>query len=146
MLPIYILNGPNLNLLGQREPDVYGTTTLADIEKACAVTAKDLGFDIVCQQSNSEGNMVDHIQEAISGSCGLIINAAAYTHTSLAIGDALRMYPHPSIEVHLSNIYQREALRHHSYVAPVVSGGVFGLGAEGYQLALRGLASLIANQ
>jgi 3-dehydroquinate dehydratase-2 len=140
--PIYVLNGPNLNLLGTREPEIYGRTTLADIEAACGQTAKKLGLAVEFRQSNHEGVLVDWIQEARDKSSGLILNAGAYTHTSVALHDALKSYTFPSIEVHISNPHRREPFRHTSYVSPAVTGVICGVGAQGYCLALEALAQL----
>lgn len=140
---LLILNGPNLNLLGQREPEIYGHQTLADIEADCAALAADLGCALSCRQSNHEGTLVDWIQEARGTADGLIINPGAYSHTSVAILDALNAYEGPVIEVHLSNIHRREAFRHHSYVSLRADGVIMGMGAEGYALALRRLAGLL---
>ena len=137
--PIYVLNGPNLNLLGTREPEIYGTTTLGDIEKMCDVRAGTLGFTVDFRQTNSEGELVSWIQEARDKASAIIINAAAYTHTSVALADALAAAELPAVEVHLSNIYKREAFRHHSYISPVAVGVICGLGATGYLLALDAL-------
>jgi len=138
-----ILNGPNLNLLGQREPEIYGRDSLADIEAACRALAGDLGLDIRFRQSNSEGTLVDWIQEARTSAAGIVINPAAYSHTSVALLDALSACDCPVIEVHLSNIHRRESFRHHSYVSARADGVIVGCGAQGYDLALRRLASLI---
>ena len=133
---VLILNGPNLNLLGTREPEVYGTTTLADIETACRERAGALGIEIDFRQSNGEGELVDWIQEAGGKFEAVILNAGAYTHTSIAILDALKGCQLPVIEVHLSNIFQREEFRHTSYVSQAATGVICGFGAEGYLLAL----------
>lgn len=143
---ILVINGPNLNMLGVREPSVYGSTTLGDIEQMCMKTAKEVGLTISFRQSNHEGEIVTWIQEAIKGFDGIVINAAAYTHTSVAILDALKMTGVPIIEVHISNVFAREAFRHHSYISPVATGVICGLGAEGYTLALRALASQLKNK
>jgi 3-dehydroquinate dehydratase-2 len=135
-----ILNGPNLNLLGQREPEIYGATTLADIETLCVETAKKHGFSVNFRQSNHEGELVDWVQQAATDSAGIILNAGAYTHTSVALHDALKAVRVPIIEVHLSNIYAREPFRHHSYVSPLAKGVICGLGAQGYALAIAALA------
>jgi 3-dehydroquinate dehydratase II len=140
---VLILNGPNLNLLGTREPEIYGRTTLAEIEAACRSRAAHLGMDVDFRQSNHEGELVDWIQQASAECSSIIINAAAYTHTSVAILDALSAFPRPVIEVHLSNIFRREAFRHHSYVSPVAHGVVCGFGGFGYELALEAAAQLI---
>lgn len=146
MKRILILNGPNLNLLGEREPHLYGSQTLSDIEALCHETAQAHGYETDCRQTNSEGVLVDWIQECRSGFAGLVLNAAAYTHTSIAIYDALKMLSCPVIEVHLSNPHSRESFRHHSYVSPVASGIVAGFGAEGYRLAIMGLVSRVERQ
>lgn len=138
---ITILNGPNLNMLGQREPEIYGATTLADIEAMCKNAATKQGLTIKFLQTNHEGELVDQVQQA-AGSAGLIINAGAYTHTSVALHDALKTLPVPIIEVHLSNIYAREPFRHHSYVSPLAKGIICGLGAQGYVLAIEALSGL----
>lgn len=145
-LKILILNGPNLNMLGIREPDIYGQDTLADIERRCTEKARSLGFDITMRQSNSEGDLIDWIHEAVTQWSAIIINPAAFTHTSVAIMDALKLVPCPIVEVHLSNIYQREAFRHHSYVSPVADGVICGLGPDGYELALEAISSLLRKE
>lgn len=141
---VLILNGPNLNLLGQRQPEVYGRETLADVEAACAGLARDLGLMVECRQSNHEGALVDMIQAARATAQGIVINPGAYSHTSVAILDALNAFEGRVIEVHISNIHQREAFRHHSYVSARADGVIAGCGTEGYLLALRRLASLLA--
>ncbi len=141
--PIHILNGPNLNLLGQRQPEVYGSETLVDVEKWCATMAKELGLACSCLQSNHEGQLVDWIQEARQSASGIIINPGAYSHTSVAILDALNAFDGPVLEVHISNIHKREAFRHHSYVSHRADGVIAGFGTEGYALALRRMASLL---
>lgn len=143
---ILILNGPNLNLLGTREPEIYGQVTLATIEEECVKHAKTLALAIDFRQSNSEGQCVDWIQEAAANRSGIIINPAAYTHTSVAIMDALKMAKCPIIEVHLSNIFARETFRHHSYVSPVADGIVCGFGGKGYILALDAMAKLVREK
>lgn len=140
---IYVLNGPNLNLLGTREPNIYGRTTLADIGDMTVAEAKAHGFEVVFRQSNHEGELVEWIQEARLKSVGVIINAGAYTHTSVAIHDALRALDLPVIEVHLSNTFAREEFRHHSLISPVAKGLIVGFGANSYVLAVDALASLI---
>lgn len=140
MKPVFILNGPNLNMLGSREQVVYGAETLADLEARCAARAKTLGLSIEFRQSNVEGELVGWIQEARGKACGIVLNAAAYTHTSIALHDALKAADVPVIEVHLSNIYRREPFRHHSYVSPTAVGVICGFGGHGYELALDGLA------
>lgn len=144
--PIYVLNGPTLNLLGQREPEVYGRTTLAEIGKAVAARAKTHGLDVVFRQSNHEGELVDWIQEARTMGCAIILNGAAYTHTSIAIYDALRSVQVPIIEVHLSNPHAREAFRHHSYVSLVATGVIAGLKDTGYLLAVDAVAALLKDK
>ena len=140
---VLIINGPNLNMLGVREPSVYGPDTLGDIEAACAERAELLGVSVDFRQSNFEGEIISWIQEARGSDDGIIINAGGYSHTSVAIVDALRMAELPIIEVHLSNIYQRESYRHHSYVSEVATGIICGLGGQGYMLALDAMAGLI---
>lgn len=137
-MKILILNGPNLNMLGKREPEIYGKETLDDIKKQCKIKAEKGRAKIDFRQSNLEGELVDWIQEAVVGNYdGLIINPAAYTHTSVAILDALKMLNIPIIEIHLSNIFQREEFRHKSYVSPVATGIISGLGSKGYLLAIE---------
>lgn len=144
---VLILNGPNLNMLGTRQPEVYGTTTLADIETACKTRAKDLGLAVTCRQSNSEGELVGWIQAARTEAQAVIINPGAYSHTSVAILDALLAAGLPVVEVHLSNIHQREEFRHHSYVSKAAQGVICGFGARGYIMALEALAAqLIESQ
>lgn len=140
---VFILNGPNLNLLGSREPDIYGAVTLADIEQACADRCASHGFSPAFRQSNSEGDLVGWIQEAGQNGAALIINAGAYTHTSVAILDALKATDIPIIEIHLSNVFAREAFRHNSYVSPAATGVICGLGAHGYELAIDAVAGII---
>jgi len=142
---ILVLNGPNLNLLGTREPEVYGTETLGEIEAKCRDRARQLALEIEFKQSNTEGEIVDWIQGAVGGAAGIIINAGAFTHTSVAILDALQAAGLPVIEVHLSNIFRREEFRHNSYVSQVASGLVCGFGGLGYSLALEAIAQLIAG-
>lgn len=140
---IYVLNGPNLNLLGTREPDIYGRTTLTDIGELAAARAEKHGYSVVFSQSNHEGELVEWIHEARNEAAGVIINAGAYTHTSVAIHDALRALDCPIVEVHLSNTFAREEFRHHSYISPVASGVIVGFGANSYLLAVDAIASLI---
>ena len=137
---VLVLNGPNLNMLGTREPDTYGSQTLADIEAMATDEGKGLGLEVTCRQSNIEGELVTWIQQALGQYDAIVINPGAYSHTSIAIHDAFRAVNLPVVEVHLSNIYTREAFRHHSYVSPVALGVICGLGATGYKLALRALA------
>ncbi len=141
---VLILNGPNLNLLGQRQPEVYGRETLADVEAACTALALDLGLTVECRQSNHEGALVDMIQAARATAQGIVINPGAYSHTSVAILDALTAFDGRVIEVHISNIHKREAFRHHSHVSARADGVIAGCGTEGYLLALRRLATLLA--
>ena len=140
---ILILNGPNLNMLGVREPDIYGCETLADIEELCNQRATSLGLTVNFKQSNLEGEIVADIQNARGTAAGIIINAAGYTHTSVAILDALNISEVPVIELHISNIHAREAFRHHSYVAQAATGIICGFGAHGYVLAIDAMARLI---
>jgi 3-dehydroquinate dehydratase-2 len=137
---VLVLNGPNLNMLGVREPQTYGSQTLADIEAMCAAEADALGIEVACHQSNHEGEIVTWIQQALGSFDAIVINPAAYSHTSVAIHDALRAVGLPVIEVHLSNIHAREAFRHHSYVSSVATGVICGLGPAGYKFALHALA------
>lgn len=137
---ILILNGPNLNLLGTREPEVYGKETLADIQSLCEAEGAKLGLTIDFRQSNHEGALVDAIHEAAKGYDGIVINAGAYTHTSVALLDALQALRLPVVEVHLSNIYKREEFRHHSYISRAAKGVICGLGSQGYVFALHALA------
>jgi len=139
-----VLNGPNLNLLGTREPEIYGSETLADVEQQSRARAAALGLEIDFRQSNTEGELVDWIQDARNGMAGIVINAGAYTHTSIAILDALKACGLPVVEVHLSNIFGREPFRHHSYVSLAATGLVCGFGGLGYSLALEAIAQLIA--
>jgi 3-dehydroquinate dehydratase-2 len=141
---IFVLNGPNLNLLGMREPEKYGTATLAEVEKLCRATAKRFGLAIEFRQSNNEGELVDWIQEAVTTkAAGLIINPAAYTTTSIAILDALLMMKAPVIELHITNIHARESFRQNSYVSKAAKAVMAGFGIEGYGLAIAGLAGMI---
>jgi 3-dehydroquinate dehydratase-2 len=144
-LPIYIINGPNLNLLGTREPEIYGKATLGEIETLCAAKAKSHGLSIVFLQSNKEGELVEFLQEARGMASGVIINAAGYTHTSVAILDALQMLKPPVIEVHLSNPARREEYRHLSYVAKAATGSITGLGVNSYLLAVDAVAAILAG-
>jgi 3-dehydroquinate dehydratase-2 len=136
MTSLLILNGPNLNLLGTRQPQVYGSTTLADIEADCVAYGTELGVNITCTQSNHEGELVDTIHAAKGTFAGVILNAGAYTHTSIALMDAISSVEFPVIELHLSNIHAREEFRHKSYIAPVSIGQICGFGAAGYRLSI----------
>ncbi|MEX2642801.1 MAG: type II 3-dehydroquinate dehydratase [Acetobacterales bacterium] len=140
---ILILNGPNLNMLGQRQPEVYGRDTLADIERFCAEHAAGLGIEVDFRQSNHEGELVTWIQQARNSHSGIVINPGAYSHTSVALLDALLAANLPVIEVHLSNVHRRESFRHHSYVSRAAVGVICGLGPRGYLMALDGMMPLI---
>ena len=142
---VLILNGPNLNLLGQRQPEVYGRDTLEDVARNCAVLAAELGLETTCEQSNHEGQIIDWIHAARQTSGGIIINPGAFTHTSVAILDALNAFDGIVLEVHISNVHKRESFRHHSYVSLRAEGVIAGFGVEGYCLALRRMASLLAK-
>ncbi|NEY91475.1 type II 3-dehydroquinate dehydratase [Rhodobacteraceae bacterium KMS-5] len=141
--PIFVLNGPNLNLLGLRQPEIYGKETLADVEAALGRLAAELGLAVDCRQSNHEGQLVDWIHEARAAAAGILINPGAYSHTSVAILDALNAFDGAVLEVHISNIHKREAFRHHSFVSGRAEGVIAGFGTEGYLLALRRMASLL---
>lgn len=143
MKPVFVLNGPNLNLLGLREPAIYGAATLTDVEARCRTHAAALGLDIDFRQSNIEGELVTWIHEAREKASGIAINAGAYTHTSVALHDALKAADLPAVELHLSNVHKREAFRHHSFIAPAVNGVICGFGTESYVLALSALHSII---
>jgi 3-dehydroquinate dehydratase-2 len=140
---ILVLNGPNLNLLGSREPEVYGTGTLDDLETLCAETAEGIGIAIDFRQSNIEGELISWVQEARGRAAGLIINPAGYSHTSIALMDAVLALDIPVIEVHLSNIHKREAFRHNSYMSRAADGVICGLGFAGYRLALIALSDIL---
>lgn len=142
---IYVLNGPNLNLLGKRQPKIYGHETLADVEAACRAAGAHLGLEIAFHQSNAEFQMIDWIHAARETASGMVINPAAFTHTSVAILDALHTCEFPIFEVHISNVHKREAFRHHSYVSTVATGVIAGFGTQGYVLALERLARLLAE-
>ncbi|WP_066343210.1 type II 3-dehydroquinate dehydratase [Geminocystis sp. NIES-3708] len=142
---ILVLNGPNLNLLGKREPTIYGNLTLENINTILEQEANNLNVVLSCFQSNHEGVLVDHIHEALNNYQGILINAGAYTHTSIAIRDALVGVAIPAVEVHLSNIYKREGFRHNSYIAPIAIGQISGFGAESYRLGLRALVNYLQS-
>ena len=141
--PILVLNGPNLNLLGKRQPEIYGSETLADVELLCAATAQAEGMAARCHQSNREYELIDWIHDARDSAAAIVINPGAFTHTSIAILDALNAYDGPVIEVHISNIHKRETFRHHSYVSARADGVIAGCGTDGYLLALRRIASIL---
>jgi 3-dehydroquinate dehydratase-2 len=143
---IYILNGPNLNLLGKRQPHIYGHETLADVEAKCVRVAGEHSLRVRFLQSNAEFEIINWIHDARENAAGIVINPAAFTHTSVAILDALNTFDHPIIEVHISNVHKREAFRHHSYVSPVASGVIAGFGTQGYVFAVQRLAFLIKAQ
>jgi 3-dehydroquinate dehydratase II len=143
---ILILNGPNLNLLGEREPEIYGRETLADVEAQCRTLAGELGLSVEFKQSNAEHHLIDWIHEARETAAGLIINPGAFTHTSIAIMDALNACAFPILEVHVSNVHRRESFRRHSYVSLAATGVMAGFGVHGYQLALRHMAYLLARK
>lgn len=142
---IYIINGPNLNLLGVRQPEVYGHETLADVERQCDEVGADLGLEVRFLQSSHEGNIVDWIHEARDNAVGIIINPAAYSHTSVAILDALNTFDGPVIEVHISNIHKREEFRHHSFVSSRADGVIAGCGTQGYTLAMQRIDRLLQS-
>jgi 3-dehydroquinate dehydratase-2 len=143
---IIIINGPNLNLLGEREQSQYGSTTFKELENKCLNKANKIGLDIEFTQSNIEGELINFIQDARKSFDGMIINAAGFTHTSVAIRDALDLFKKPIIELHISNIYKREEFRHKSLISDVATGGIFGLGAEGYILAIISLHNMLKNE
>jgi 3-dehydroquinate dehydratase-2 len=140
---VYVLNGPNLNLLGKRQPEIYGAETLADVEATCRALGAEFGLAVEFRQSNAEHVLIDWIHEARERARGIVINPAAFTHTSVAILDALNAFEGPVIEVHISNVHRREAFRHHSYVSLRADGVIAGLGTQGYTLALRRIAALV---
>ena len=142
---ILVLHGPNLNLLGRREPDVYGTQTLADIDASLEAAAKELGVEVETFQSNHEGVLIDRIQEAMGDAAGIVINPGGFTHTSVALRDALVAAELPVVEVHLSNVHAREAFRRESFVSPIAEGVICGLGADGYRFALEALALRLSD-
>jgi 3-dehydroquinate dehydratase-2 len=141
--PVFVLNGPNLNRLGTREPDIYGTTTLADIEALCRAAVPGLAIDF--RQSNHEGELVEWVHEAIDRAAAIVINPAAYSFTSIALLDALKMFPGPIIELHISNIHRRETHYHHSYISLTATAVIAGLGAAGYPAAVRAVAALLQS-
>ena len=143
MKKILVLNGPNLNMLGTREPEIYGTLTLADINALCIQTGSEAGLQVECRQSNHEGELVTWIQQAIEDADGVIINAAAYTHTSIAIHDALKMLPCPIIEVHLSDPESREEFRHNSYISTLSKEVIKGQGSDGYRQAIENIQKFL---
>jgi 3-dehydroquinate dehydratase-2 len=143
---ILVLNGPNLNLLGKRQPEIYGRETLADVEALCRETAAGFGLAVECRQSNAEHVLIDAIQEFRVGTAGIVINVGAYTHTSVAILDALNTCEVPVIECHISNVHRREAFRHHSYISLAATAVLAGFGTQGYALAIRHLAHLRAGK
>lgn len=138
--PIFVLNGPNLNMLGKREPSIYGSTTLSDLRIRVEAHASACGLKADFRQTNQEGTLVEWIQEAREGASGIVLNAGAYTHTSVALYDAIKSAERPLVEVHLSNIFARESFRHHSYVAPAAIGVICGFGVQGYTMAIDALA------
>jgi 3-dehydroquinate dehydratase-2 len=140
---VVVLNGPNLNLLGEREPEVYGSETLADVEALCTTAVAEAGLALDFRQSNHEGVLVDAIHEVRSSAAGIVINAGALTHTSIALRDALAAVSVPVIEVHISNVHAREAFRHHSYLSAVADGVIVGCGTQGYELAIARVAALV---
>ncbi len=142
---ITILNGPNLNLLGKREPEIYGHATLADVQADCSAVAQEFGLTCELKQSNIEGELVDMIHTCRETSAGIIINPAAYTHTSVAILDALNTFDGPVLEIHISNVHKREEFRHHSYVSKRADASIVGMGVEGYALCMRHMGSLLAK-
>ena len=143
---IIIINGPNLNLLGEREQSQYGSITYEDLKQNCISKSKELGLNLEFAQSNVEGEIVNLIQDSIKKFDGIIINAAAFTHTSIAIRDALSVFKNPVIEIHISNIYKREEFRHKSLISDIVTGGIFGLGSNGYILAIISMQKLLNNE
>ena len=140
---VFLLNGPNLNLLGKRQPHIYGHETLADVERDCTSLAAELALELRFHQSNREYEIIDWIHEARDVACGIVINPAAFTHTSVAILDALNTFEPPVIEVHISHVHKRESFRHHSFVSGRADGVIAGFGTQGYQLALRRIATLV---
>ena len=143
---VIIINGPNLNLLGEREQSQYGSDTFEQLKEKCLKKSKEIGLDVRFTQSNLEGEMVNIIQKARKEYAGMIINAAGFTHTSVAIRDALTLFKKPIIELHISNIYKREEFRHKSLISDIATGGIFGLGTEGYILAIISIQKIIENE
>ncbi|MBB2750383.1 UNVERIFIED_ORG: 3-dehydroquinate dehydratase-2 [Rhizobium aethiopicum] len=139
---IFVLNGPNLNLLGEREPAIYGSTTLADIREKCLAKADSLGFAVDFRQTNFEGELVESVHQARKGACGIIINPAGYTFTSIALLDALKMFDPPKIELHISNVHARESIYHNSLISRVATAIMIGFGARGYELAIEAMADM----
>ena len=142
---VYVLNGPNLNLLGKRQPQIYGHETLADVERDCTALAGELGLELRFLQSNWEGQIIDWVHEARGGAIGIVINPGAFTHTSVAILDALNAFEGTVVEVHISNVHKRESFRHHSYISLRADAIIVGCGTQGYQLGLRRVAALAAG-
>lgn len=140
---IFILNGPNLNLLGEREPEIYGRTTLADIREACESKAERLGFSVDFRQTNFEGELVESVHQARREACGIIINPAGYTFTSIALLDSLKMFDGPKIELHISNVHARESIYHNSLISRTATGIMIGFGARGYELAIEAMAGMV---
>jgi len=143
---VLVLNGPNLNLLGTREPAIYGAQTLSDVEQMCRDAGRRLGLEIDCRQSNAEHQLIDWIHESRTRFDGIVMNPGAYTHTSVAIADAIVGVAKPVIEVHISNVHKREAFRHHSYISPVAESVIIGCGTQGYVLALERMAALLEKK
>lgn len=143
--PVLVLNGPNLNLLGVRQPDIYGRETLADVDALCRRAGRELGLAVACRQSNSEGELIDWIQQARGEREGIVINAGGYSHTSVAIMDALLAFDGPAVEVHMSNVLAREPFRRRSWVSLAARGAICGFGSAGYRLALKALAGVLAG-
>ncbi|MDE1996687.1 MAG: type II 3-dehydroquinate dehydratase [Rhizobiaceae bacterium] len=141
--PIFVLNGPNLNLLGQREPAIYGMTTLSDIHESCVEKAKALGFKVEFRQTNFEGELVESVHQARTDACGIIINPAGYSFTSIALLDALKTFDPPKIELHISNVHARENIYHNSLVSRVANAILIGFGARGYELAIQAMADMV---
>ncbi len=142
---LFILNGPNLNLLGQREPSIYGTTTLQDIKDRCIAKAETLGFAVEFRQTNFEGDLVESVHQAREDACGIIINPAGYTFTSIALLDALKTFDPPKIELHISNVHARESIYHNSLISRVANAILIGFGAEGYELAIQAMSGMVTE-